>query len=408
VCVLVCLAGSVLHLSNGQCCIALVILSCISLLLSASTPIGGGDHDIVAFNIINLRNRLANNSIVELQSYALTLEKYNNNGKHILGGIHDYVHQMSKDDLIKFIVNVVHKKKELLDEGKFKSIVEGTQTVFLAVEAKPILGLGGLHDYIFRMDMDTLVRWAHTCQAHDNKITKKQNDLKVEEMTKEQLMSFILGMAKQYPGLDSSTELDRLSETYEVKTVSFGGLHDYLFRQSRSTLIRWALTGEAHERKVKNQQHLLGGLHDYIGTMSDVEIANYVSEKAKLYKELDSGLKLDGLAKQYSITYEELPRLTQFGGLHDYIFRKDRNTLINWALTCEFHDRSERKMVNVLGGLHDYIHTLSNEKIAEYILGMVAVYPVLNSADNLEAFQTKYEIKYTEEENKNISLKFLQ
>ena len=315
---------------------------------------------------------------------------------------------MSKDDLVKFIVTVCLKKKELLNEEKFKLIVEGTQSVFLAAEPEPILKFGGLHDYIFRMDKDTLVRWALTAQAHHNKITKKQNELKVDEMTEKQLIDFILGMVKVYPGLDSSTELDRLSEKYEVTTrpFSFGGIHDYLFRQSRSTLIRWALTGEAHERRVKDL-HLLGGLHDYIGTLSDVEIANYVSEKAQKYKELDSGVKLDSLAKEYSVHYEELPHLTQLGGLHDYIFRKDRKTLIMWALTCEYHDRYERK-VNVLGGLHEYVHTLTNEKIADYVLGMAAVYPVLNNAENLEAFSTKYDIKYDEDEHKNISLKFLK
>ena len=91
------------------------------------------------------------------------------------------------------------------------------------------------------------------------------------------------------------------------------------------------------------------------------------------------------------------------GGLHDYIFRKDRKTLIIWALTCEYHDRYERKL-NVLGGLHEMVHTMTNEKIAEYVLGVAAVYPVLNNAENLDALAKKYEIKYDFVD----TLKFLQ
>jgi len=386
---------------------ALIILTCVSLLLCSSTPIGGDDHDIIAFKIINLTNRLKENTIIELQSYALSLEDYARHGKQIKGGIHDYVHKMPREDLIKYILTVCQKNQELFEEEKFNSIVQGrTEKVFLAVEEPiPAIGkLGGIHDYIYRVDNDTLIRWALTAQAHHNKITNQQDTLNVDKMSVKELIDFTLGMVSKYPGLDSSTELDRLGEQYKIATkpFSFGGIHDYLFRQSRSTLIRWALTGEAHERKVKGIQ-LLGGLEDYIDTLSDVEIANYVAEKAKNYKDLDSGDKLDSLAKAYSITHEPQPHLLQMGGLHDYIFRKDRKTLIIWALNCDNHDRYERKL-NVLGGLHEMVHTMTNEKIAEYVLGVAAVYPVLNNAENLDALAKKYEIKYDFVD----TLKFLQ
>jgi hypothetical protein len=300
---------------------AVIILTCISLL----SCLGGGDHDIIAFKINNLRNKLKENTIVELKVYALKLENYAAHGKQVLGGLHDYVHTMPREDLIKYIISVCYKNQELFEEEKFTSIVQaGTEKVFLAVE-EPNSAIGKI-----------------------------------------------------------------------------GGIHDYLFRQPRSTLIRWALTGEAHERKVKGVE-LLGGLEDYIDTLSDVEIANYVAEKAKNYKDLDSGDKLDSLAKAYSITHEPQPHLLQMGGLHDYIFRKDRKTLIIWALTCEHHDRYERKL-NVLGGLHEMVHTMTNEKIAEYVLGVAAVYPVLNNAENLDALAKKYEIKYDFVD----TLKFLQ
>ena len=374
----------------------IVILTCLSLLLSSTTSIGENDHDQVAYKVLSLKKRLGLNSIGELQSYALSLEKYSRKGEPIMGGIHDYIDKMSRKDLEKFILNVAFENKELLDEEKFNSIVkeEETQKVFLAADPEPLGKLGGIHDYIFRVDPDTLNRWALTCQAHHNKMTNQQVELDVNKLIKEELIKLVLDMVNKYPGLDSSTELDRLAEQYGVQTksLSLGGLDDYIYRQSRSTLIKWALTCEKHERTVKNVT-LLGGLHDYIETLSEVEISHYILEKVKIYKELDSGEKLNSLAEKYYINYVPHPHLTRMGGLHDYIFRKDRQTLIKWALTCEAHDRNERK-VQLLGGLEDYIDSLSNEKIAEYILGMAAVYPVLDNSENLESFSTKYEVQH--------------
>lgn len=275
----------------------------------------------------------------------------------------------------------------------------GGAEVFLAEPGK----MGGLHDYIFRVDNDTLVRWALTCQAHHNKMLNQQTELVVDKMTQKQLIDFVLDMAKKYPGLDSSTELDRLSQQYKIQTkpLTFGGLDDYLFRQTRDNLVKWALTCEYHDREVR-KVHLIGGLHDYIDRLSDVEIANYIIEKVKIYKELDTIEKLDSFANKYSIKYIPHPHLNAIGGLHDYIFRKDRQTLIKWALTCEAHDRYERK-VKLLGGLDDMVDYWSNEKIAEYILGMSAVYPILNNGDNLDSFAKKFNIQ-----NYTKALEFLQ
>lgn len=401
----------------------LILLTTISLYFcSEETPrnFGGDGHDKIAYKLISLRSKLTKESLENLKNYALSIDNYLKNGQQMDGGIHDYINDLSKEDLTKWILNSCLKKKELLDLEKFNEITEekkSVQTEKIKKIKKPEISLlsavpkkfGGLHDYIWRMDNDTLIRWALTANAHNNLMTKEQNELDTSKMSVKELIDFILKMVEKYPGLDSSTELDRLGEKYAIKTVKpfgqFGGLHDYLYRMPRNTLIRWALTAEAHERKIKEIK-AFGGLHDYIDSLSDVEIANYIAEKAKLYKELDSGEKLDSLAKEYSINFKPSPHLVKFGGLHDYIFRQDRETLIKWALTAEAHDRYERKL-NIKGGLHDYIKTLSNEKIAEYVLGMAAVYPVLNSAENLNSLMVKYEIK-VDNFNKEKEMKFLQ
>jgi hypothetical protein len=288
-----------------------IILSCISLLLC----FGEGDHDKNAFAIRDLRIKLEQKSLEELKTYALKLENYSKG--EVLGGLHDYINDLSKEDLIIFIASTCLKNKELLEENKFKAVVE---------EEKP-------------------------------------------------------------------------------EAIILGGLHDYIYKQDRKTLIRWALTGEAHEREVLNI-HPRGGLHDYIKTLSDAEIASIVLNRADKFKELNSKEKLDALSTKYSISFDEAPRGI-LGGLHDYIRLQDRETLIKWALTAESHDRAVRN-IKVLGGLHEMISNYSNEKIAEYVLDMAARYPELNSVEKLNALTAKYNITFNEEVFKNKSMKFLQ
>jgi len=79
----------------------------------------------------------------------------------------------------------------------------------------------------------------------------------------------------------------------------------------------------------------------------------------------------------------------KLGGLHDYIFSKDRKTLIKWALALEKYQKKES---NLRGGLHDLIRLMSDADIAEYILTKVKEFPELDSEEKLnELIQQKHE-----------------
>jgi hypothetical protein len=240
---------------------------------------------------------------------------------------------------------------------------------------------GGIHDYVNLMTEEELITYITTVC------------LEKKELLEENFFKSVVEGKKE-----------------DAEDLSFGGLHDYIFKTDRKTLEKWAFTCEAHEKRLENL-HFMGGLHDYIERLTDTQIANYILAKAKRFKELNSKENLEKFGKQYSIQIEEAPLkaapIGKLGGLEDFIFRTERKTLINWALTCEAYDRRARK-VHLLGGLDEYIHTLSDEKIAEYVLEMAGKYPELNSKQNLEKFGSELEINYIEEDHKNISLKFLQ
>ena len=51
------------------------------------------------------------------------------------------------------------------------------------------------------------------------------------------------------------------SKRFLADQQSFGGLHDYIYRETRENLVKWALTTEKYHRKLNSTQ-FLGGLHD--------------------------------------------------------------------------------------------------------------------------------------------------
>ena len=372
-----------------------LISICIIGAILSGPIIGGGDHDKIAYETNELTLKLNSKSIEELKSNALSIENYVSKGQS--SQLKDNINILNKEFLLKYIIDICVENTELLEAEKYEAVVNNSYKTELFLEEPN--KVGGLHDYIYRKDLETLKRWAFTCEAHDRHVSQSQligglHD-KIERMSKEEIIIYVLDMSDKYPGLNSGLELDRLSDFYDISPKllgKIGGIHDFIFRLPRETLIQWALTAEAHDRKIKNVT-LYGGLEDMIQGMKDSQIAEYVLDKTVTYPELNSSETLNRLSLAYGISQPEKLKNGKFGGLHDYIFRENRNTLIKWALTCEFHDKKEKNL-QLLGGLHDYIDTMKNQEIADYILRMADSYPTLNSSEQLENLSNSYGIKF--------------
>jgi hypothetical protein len=224
---------------------------------------------------------------------------------------------------------------------------------------------GGIHDYVWRLDQEGCIK-------------------------------YILSVALQYQEL---LEIDtfRAAVSPVVKFLegndepSFGGLDDYIFRVDRDTLTNFALSAEKYDNVKQGHPTLIGGLHDKIRNMSNVEIAEYILEKVKIYKELNSFQSLEKLSVEYGFSSKLPEDFSREGGLHDYIFRMPRENLARWALTAEAHHKAMNN-IEILGGLHDYINTLSNEELVQYILKKAQEHPELNSADELDRYASVYGI----------------
>ena len=185
-----------------------------------------------------------------------------------------------------------------------------------------------------------------------------------------------------------------LSQGFLEETKQRGGLHDYIFRLPRDTLINWALASEKYHRKVNNQDGLVGGLVDYVFRLSNQDIISKILKVADEHPEIASQEKLQSLATEYgfsvSIPTSNL-KMGGDGGLHDYIWRLPRDKLITWALTSEAYHRDVNHQ-HLFGGLDDYVSSLSNQKIIEYIMSQVKEHPELSAQGKLDSLSVKYNI----------------
>ncbi len=104
---------------------------------------GGDDHDKVAYKIITLTNFLNSKDLPELKEYALKVENWKRTvkGEIRLGGLHDYVDRLGKDEVISYILDSSMKYPELLDQDAFMKVITSEST------EDPIIG-GDDHDKV--------------------------------------------------------------------------------------------------------------------------------------------------------------------------------------------------------------------------------------------------------------------
>ena len=112
-------------------------------------------------------------------------------------------------------MKIIQENEELLNFEKFKSVIEAPKI--------SLISLGGLHDYIFRKDRDTLIKWALTADAYENskssspsKISKNE---KIFKMSDQDLIKFVLEKARKYREIDNGEELEKLSESFSVNAL---------------------------------------------------------------------------------------------------------------------------------------------------------------------------------------------
>jgi hypothetical protein len=270
---------------------------------------GGNDHDIVAHKIVELTKILEEKTVEELRDYSLKLESYSKSKsqEQSLGGLHDYIFTMSSDDCMKYILAVSLRNSELLDKTFFLSIITEKKSLsFIGEETNTESN----HAYLYQLDRETLVSFAFTTEKYElakrgiNKnIRGGLHDL-IFNMSNTKVANYIINHLNKYPEVDNLSTLQEMSISYGFsKKRSFksgGGLHDYIWREPRDVLEKWALTCEFHYNYINNIQ-VLGGLHDYIFQMTNQELGSFILKKAQELPELNNAENLNSFYVKYGI-----------------------------------------------------------------------------------------------------------
>jgi len=132
-------------------------------------------------------------------------------------------------------------------------------------------------------------------------------------LSNQQIIDYVLKEIKEHPENAFKAKLDGLVTKYGISSNSVhgpqttnpiigGGLHDTVRSLNRKSLIAFALAMDnySHEKSPR-----LGGIEDYVYTLQDQEIANFILKQAEQFPELNSRTAVEGLVRKYNITVRD-------------------------------------------------------------------------------------------------------
>lgn len=291
----------------------------------------------------------------------------------MIGGLHDYAFQLTKEKLISIIMNFTSQYPELSFEGE----LEIKKTLF-AIK----IG-GGVHDFIWRYSKQELATMAIACNYYPNKFQYLPiiggPDKYIGMLSQEELTKIVVKCTEDHPELQNAQKLEELKNNY-LNDVEMGALR---YRAM-----------ELENENNQNKRPVLGGLHDYINKMTKEELVAYIkehSQKLGVYSAVQVNDELSAL-QTYALAVEREMNGSRpvLGGLHDYIRNMSVQDLCEYinnnksahgfkvtgvqedvelsALrTVALSLENSKTQEPVLGGIHDYIRFMTKEQLVDYI-----------------------------------------
>lgn len=303
---------------------------------------------------------------------ALRAEKFARDKKDIkdvLGGLEDYINNLSDLEIRNIIIGFSKTYPELLSNGvlsedfskklltheemKVKlSEYKRYQLVHLSVsleqyerEKTHIHRLGGLHDYAYSLKFEELV---NVC------------------------MNIIIRNAE----LCFEGKLDSILNRYlSDPNPILGGIEDYLRDFFRPELEKMALALEKKRNKIEGTEGLIGGLHDYIFKLSDDQVISIISNHLVVFPEVRKAGDL-----------EELSGVVKYG-LRSVISQKDIKIIQKYCLGLEKYE--SEKTGRPLGKLSERIDSMTVEDLLSYISKKVKTFPETCTEEELDKLSKK-------------------
>lgn len=325
----------------------------------------------------NMQEYLVSLPRIHLIEVALSCESFirKKKGVKLLGGLHDYIDSLENKEIITIIKSFVSENPEL-DITKLEGFIKKNELSKEQLEAY----LNGLVKD--PKDLTQLVQTALSVDSYDIEHSKYKRLGGLHDyahtLTQKQLVDAIIAITGRWPELKQEGKLAQISDRQKsrLQGATFGGVEDYLFKLNLEDLKSIALAGESYDR-TQRKVILLGGLHDYIDSLSKDQVYEIIMNYVRQYPELRKPGYLESLAG--------IPDK----GFESFLKNYDINKLKKTALALESYDRDIRK-IRLMGGLHDYIDTLTVENLIEYIRRKGEAYPEIRDEAKLTKIVDKY------------------
>lgn len=315
-------------------------------------------------------NTLNRSKIIDIALVGEKFDRKKQGREKFLGGLHDYINSLKNEEIVEIIIKFCDKYPELKENKKIVKLSE-----------RNILSLDDIRDSLKDKKKEELVHLALVVDNYDRDNSAKIrfggiHDY-VNSLSEKKLVDFIVSVCDKWFELrGEGFIMDLVAKNKTNLGVSiFGGIEDYLHNFDLEELKRMAIAGEFYDRQIRKVT-LLGGLHDYINSLSKERVMEIIMSYLKIYPELRTQGKLEELAKIPKSGYSEM--------LKDL----SKDDLIKACLNLESFDKINRN-TRIMGGIHDYVRNLSIEEMITYIRRLGEYYPEIRFRNTFDRIALK-------------------
>lgn len=315
-------------------------------------------------------NTLNRSKIIDIALVGEKFDRKKQSKEHFLGGLHDYINSLKNEEIVDIIMKFCEKYPELKEDKKIVKLSE-----------RNILSLDAIRESLKEKKKEELVHIALVVDNYDRENSSKIrfggiHDY-VNTLSEKNLIDFICSVCDKWFELRGEGLIfDLVAKNKTNLGVSiFGGLEDYLHSFDLVELKRMAIAGEFYDRQIRKVT-LLGGLHDYIDSLSKERVMEIISNYLKDYPELRIPGKLEELSK--------IPK----GGYSTMLNDLTKEDLMKACLNLDAFDKLNRN-TRIMGGIHDYIRNLTNEEMISYIRRLGEYYPEIRFRNTFDSIALK-------------------
>jgi HD superfamily phosphohydrolase YqeK len=323
--------------------------------------------------IVSLEEAIEKGSRKLLEKLAFTCESIERekSQEKIVGGLHDYINKLFDEALRNYIREFLERNQEYKENDMLLYLA--TKKQYSIEQIKNILDV---------YERNALVEIAIAADEYDRETstTPRVGGLVdyIDRLSNEEIKVAIISFARRFPELREEDYLKNIILRYKrVIDNRINGLLSILSSLNRKVLNKIALALEKYSR-IKNNQILLGGLHDYINRLSDNQVIKIIQDFVDQHTELNDIALINQIAGNTS------------GELFEYLWIQPIEKLKRICLALEAYDRDIQNIF-LLGGLHDYIDQISKDDMLEYVSKKIDQYPMLIIPGQLDKIYKQYE-----------------